>query len=253
MRKQAIQSATRARLNVNVKHQFQFKKGVCQVLYKQQELDSCYGFFIGVVACNGIICLYGITTTAIFTITLWNPSIRRKLNVPDVPFNVYRHFFGGFGYDPIADDYNILGLAPLKKTLYLYSTKKNAWSEIAFPEAPPFHVVSLGFFVDGKMHWLVRNKSPDTNDSYILTFDLSSQVFGTIPWHVFRTIRLQNTTCRAIDLRIFVSSSDSYVEKYDMDSYVETLALLDNESCWTKKRTNCNKFRYLVRKICNWF
>ncbi|CAH1426644.1 unnamed protein product [Lactuca virosa] len=34
-------------------------------------------------------------------ISLWNPSIRRKLNLPDCPL---RRFHTGFGFDPITDD-----------------------------------------------------------------------------------------------------------------------------------------------------
>ncbi|XP_071715229.1 F-box/kelch-repeat protein At3g23880-like [Rutidosis leptorrhynchoides] len=256
-------------------------------------------------SCYGIICLYN-HKTIIPSITLWNPSIRRKLNVPEIPnFNPFEEYSSvefGFGYNPIADDYNVVGLSygTTLQALYLYSTKKNAWSQVDLPEAdPPFKVQSAPCFVDGAMHWVVRNNSPNTNDSYILTFDLSSRVFGAIP--------LPSTTRGTINLsiyegyltllsddgedssmwlrklddnnnnvaswskpfkvryfdvtdgtRVYKVKKDEQLEvpnkaynpfteafhctnscvKYEFDSYMETLALLDNDNCSTNKETN---------------
>ncbi|XP_071717998.1 putative F-box protein At3g16210 [Rutidosis leptorrhynchoides] len=316
IRKQAIHSDARARRTVNVKHLLDIQKGAYEMFQRSKpegpilELDSLkfsssYNSFIYYY---GIICLYNITS-----ITLWKPSIKRKLNVPNVPYDPYRQYsvVFGFGYDSIADDYNVVCLCTYGitlQTLYLYSTKTNAWSEIDLPEAYlPFQVRSAGNFVNGAMHWVVKNNSPNTNDSYILTFNLSKRVFGVIP--------LPSTTQGAIHLSVYtrylavilndgeessmwlrkldnnnvaswskrikiicsdfkgrtrvsindewfevhkaynhfseasrtsVSSSNSCV-KYELDSYVETLVLLDNENCLTNKETN------MFEKILSYF
>ncbi|XP_071715228.1 F-box/kelch-repeat protein At3g23880-like [Rutidosis leptorrhynchoides] len=305
IRKQSIQSATRARRTVNVAHQVHIEKDVFKMLHGSKrkgpflELDSLklLGGFNAFDSCYGIMCLY--KKTNFLSITLWNPSIRRKLNVPNVPYDPCQKYsvVFGFGYDPIVDDYNIVGLSygTNLQTLFLFSTKKNVWSEIDLPKAdPPFMVrSSQASFVDGVMHWLVQNDSPNTNDSYILTFDLSNRVFGTIslpnitrgntnllitngylsvisddgvdssmwlrkiddnnleswskPFKVrcydiiggTRVYRIKKEVPKAYNpfsgvSRIAVSSSNSSV-KYEINVYVETLALLDNKNCSTNE------------------
>ena len=59
-------------------------------------------------SCNGIICLL---ETGKGTISLWNPSIRRILTLPDNPFvrTSFETFVKvGFGFDPIIDNYKIV-------------------------------------------------------------------------------------------------------------------------------------------------
>ncbi|XP_071715230.1 F-box/kelch-repeat protein At2g43270-like [Rutidosis leptorrhynchoides] len=191
IRNQAIHSVARARRAVNIACKVHIEYDVYKMLHRSKlegpllELDSlkflggCNAFN----SCYGIICLYNYQTS-IPSFTLWNPSIRRKLNVPNVPCDPCRQYsmVFGFGYDQIADDYNIVGLSyGTLKIVFLYSTKTNSWSEFDPPKADPhFMVQSKACFVDGVMHWLVNNYSLNTNDSYILTFDLSSRVFGTI-------------------------------------------------------------------------
>nr|XP_043626094.1 F-box/kelch-repeat protein At3g23880-like [Erigeron canadensis] len=128
-------------------------------------------------SCYGIICLYG--RKKIPSITLWNPSIRCKLIVPNVPL-VNVAF--GFGYDPITDDFKIVGISvePVQ-TSFIYSMKKSTWSEIALPTPLPYNVKTSPCLVKGVLHWVVQNKSQQANqDAYIITFDLSSHVFGAI-------------------------------------------------------------------------
>ncbi|XP_071715232.1 putative F-box protein At5g62060 [Rutidosis leptorrhynchoides] len=282
IRKQAIHSAARARRTANVAYQVHIEKDV----YKMLHGSKPEGPFL------------------------------RKLNVPDIPYDPCQKYslVFGFGYDPIADDYNIFGLSyGTLQTLLLYSTKTNAWSEIDLPKTgPPFRVLSTpACFVDGVMHWLVQNNLPNTNDSYILTFDLSSHVFDTIPlpnitpgtiyilicqgyltlisddgldssmW--LRKLDDNNLECWSKPFKVMcydvtgggrvyhinddqelevpkaynpfsglsrkrVSSLNSCV-KYEIDSYVETLALLDNENCSTNKETDYAELRDKVLEV----
>ncbi|XP_071715233.1 putative F-box protein At3g16210 [Rutidosis leptorrhynchoides] len=240
IRKQAIHSAAQARQIVDVAYQVHIEEEVYKILHELKlegpllELDSLK--FPG--GCN------------VFDSCIPNYDLFEEFSV------VF-----GFGYDPIADDYNVIGLSTYGtslQTLFLYSTKKNAWSEIDLFEAyPPFKVPSSsGCFVDGAMHWVVKNDSTNTNDSYILTFHLSSRAFGAIPlptWSkpfkvsfndVKGGLRVYNIDQELEVPKVYnpfsgvsrtpMRSSNSCV-KFQLDSYVETLALLDNENCSTSE------------------
>ncbi|GKB25345.1 putative F-box protein [Tanacetum coccineum] len=128
-------------------------------------------------SCNGIICLYKNIGSSF---TLWNPSIRRKLTIPSHPSGDFTLAYG-FGFDPLADDYKIVSiLFEGVQTSFLYSMKANVWSNIGPPSTSFYTVKSFACFVNGILHWVVKSESSDTGHSYILTFDLSTHVFGMI-------------------------------------------------------------------------
>ncbi|GKB34039.1 putative F-box protein [Tanacetum coccineum] len=128
-------------------------------------------------SCNGIICLYKNIGSSF---TLWNPSIRRKLTIPSHPSGDFTLAYG-FGFDPLADDYKIVSISfEGVQTSFLYSMKANVWSHIGPPSTSFYTVKSFACFVNGILHWVVKSESSDTGHSYILTFDLSTHVFGMI-------------------------------------------------------------------------
>ncbi|GKB34040.1 F-box/kelch-repeat protein-like protein [Tanacetum coccineum] len=130
-------------------------------------------------SCFGVICM----DTRIYhnvSVILWNPSVRRKLTVPDYPCRS-RHLGVslGFGFDPITDDYKIVGLCV--HTSFVYSIKTNSWSEIQVPTTSRFSQVNTyGCFADGTLHWVVQCETSNVSHYYILTFNLSTHVFGMI-------------------------------------------------------------------------
>ncbi|XP_024978952.1 F-box/kelch-repeat protein At3g23880-like [Cynara cardunculus var. scolymus] len=139
-----------------------------------------YNFHI-VGSCNGIICLYD---HEIHKITLWNPSIRRKLTLPH--HHSLRDFSSngpqvaiGFAFDLATFDYKIVKIS---YTTYgrdapessIYTINTGVWRVIAFPTTP-LNNVSLACFVNGALYWLVAEPGS------IMSFDLSTEVFGTIP------------------------------------------------------------------------
>ena len=91
-------------------------------------------------SCNGILCLDDYDGEHII---LWNPSIRRKLTIPDHPsFGEQDLMSVGFGFDSVTDDYKIViicysididsGNGTAEKS-FVYSIKTSVWSSIAFP------------------------------------------------------------------------------------------------------------------------
>ncbi|XP_071715231.1 F-box/kelch-repeat protein At2g43445-like [Rutidosis leptorrhynchoides] len=271
IRKQSIHSAARARRTANVAHQLHLENDVYKLLHGLKpegpflELDSlnfpdaCNVFD----SCYGIFCLY--KKAYIPTITLWNPSIRRILNVPNVPYEFclpYTVVFG-FGYDPIADDYSIVGLSfkTTLQTLFLYSTNTNAWSKIDLPKAdPPIKVqIPLPCTTQGTIHqsiWIgyliVISDDGEDRSMWLRKLDNNNVASWSKPFDVNFSDVKRETPVYNIEngefevpkaynplsgvFRVRVTSSNS-CDKYEINSYVETLALLDKENCSTSKET----------------
>ncbi|KAD4584413.1 hypothetical protein R6Q59_036721 [Mikania micrantha] len=125
-------------------------------------------------SCNGVLCVY----ESRIGINLWNPSIRRKVTVPDPPSS--DRLIHGFGFDPIIQDYKILRISDAGSSVYTLKTR--SWHEIASPTRRFPDVSSCQCLFNGALHWVV--KLTDSYDvchyRYIMTFDLSSEAFSTI-------------------------------------------------------------------------
>ncbi|CAH1426663.1 unnamed protein product [Lactuca virosa] len=127
-------------------------------------------------------------------ISLWNPSIRRKQSLPDCPrrsggpsegFGLGLGLGLGFGFDPISDDYKIVQVSYARESSFFYALKIDTWCAIASPTPLISKVLSgKSCFVNGALHWVVdsyHTESHDTDLPCILTFNLSTHVFGMIP------------------------------------------------------------------------
>ncbi|KAJ0453915.1 putative F-box domain-containing protein [Helianthus annuus] len=141
-------------------------------------------------SCNGVLCLHEYGKG----ITLWNPSIRRKVTVHDRPLlSDWRgqvHPFG-FAFDPIIKDYKIVMTTNCntKKGLvlrtFVYRMKKDAWHEIASPTRDLLSCrESCQCLFNGTLHWVIKRFLTDSHDDchspYILAFNPSSEIFSTI-------------------------------------------------------------------------
>ncbi|KAI3497499.1 hypothetical protein L1887_40155 [Cichorium endivia] len=152
--------------------------GITTVEFPFSKYSRCVG------SCNGILCMFDCKE---YSINLWNPSIRRKLTLPDCPTSPCPQCSCGvrrvgFGFDPVTDDYKIVSLrqATTEEPSYVYSMKKGVWCEIASstPLNSSYYMTSWGCFVNGALHWVIFNKL--SKSDYILTFNLSTDIFGII-------------------------------------------------------------------------
>ncbi|GJY51690.1 F-box/kelch-repeat protein-like protein [Tanacetum coccineum] len=116
-------------------------------------------------SCNGILCLNDKGS-----ICLWNFSIRRKLNVPrHPPFKgsiLVPDVLFGFGFDPISNDYKIVGISytgygniPDGDNAYIYSLKTDSWSVMASPSNSFCYADQNPCFFKGTLHCPTRYKS----------------------------------------------------------------------------------------------
>ncbi|KAJ0453792.1 putative F-box domain-containing protein [Helianthus annuus] len=115
-------------------------------------------------------------------IHLWNPSIRRKATVLFVP--VWTPGLAiGFGFDPSIDDYKILWTVRGGEVSFDYTMKTHTWREIAsHADMDRLLVVKspMMCLFNGALHWAVKRDSRRSGGCYVMTFDLSSEVFSTI-------------------------------------------------------------------------
>ncbi|GJV73180.1 F-box/kelch-repeat protein-like protein [Tanacetum coccineum] len=183
-------------------------------------------------SCNGIICLgrincsYGSREPGFI---LWNFSIRRDVKIPDHPFmRAYEKDCEaslGFGFDPIANDYNIVGIFydGTVHTSFIYSLKTNSWSEIDFPTRPNFSVMPRAILFNGALHW-VATETSNIRERMILNFNLSSKVFGTIS--------LPKPSLRAEELTI-LNGCLGLISKERFTTWIWVMREYDNVASWS--------------------
>ncbi|KAK1440052.1 hypothetical protein QVD17_05877 [Tagetes erecta] len=126
-------------------------------------------------SCNGIICVYEHGKN----INLWNPSIRRNVTIPLHDGRCLGQWEEcGFGFDTTIDDYKILRIT--QKGSFVYTVKTRTWRKIASPTGHYCCVANRPCLLNGVLHWGVTCYSVDALHDYVLTFDLSSEVFSAI-------------------------------------------------------------------------
>nr|GEW39439.1 hypothetical protein [Tanacetum cinerariifolium] len=135
-------------------------------------------------SCFGILCLKKITASP--SVSLWNPSIRRQVTVPDYPFGNSDVAYG-FGFDPTTDDYKIAGLSCGDvQSSYVYSVKTNSWNEIQLPATPFSEVMTWACFVNGALHWATRHSK------MLKKADIGKYQFTLTVWVAFLSIHNHN-------------------------------------------------------------
>ncbi|KAJ6720409.1 ASSOCIATED INTERACTION DOMAINS-CONTAINING PROTEIN putative ISOFORM 1-RELATED [Salix viminalis] len=114
-------------------------------------------------SCNGVVCLsdidhHGRTKSLI----LWNPTIRKHLNLPLPKLCGPHSATWGFGFDLSSDDYRVV------RVVRQVSSKRE------FP-------MEFQVAFNGILHWLVyREENDNRRHSFVLSFDLSNDEFGEI-------------------------------------------------------------------------
>ncbi|KAM0054026.1 putative galactose oxidase/kelch, beta-propeller, F-box associated interaction [Helianthus debilis subsp. tardiflorus] len=129
-------------------------------------------------SCNGIICVYEYDRSIIH---LWNPCIRRKVTLRFLP-PWLPGLALGFGFDPSIQDYKILWTASGGVVSSVYTMKTHTWREIPSPAMDSLSFVKspMMCLFDGALYWAVKRHYFRHSCCYMMTFDLSSEVFSTI-------------------------------------------------------------------------
>ncbi|GKB38133.1 putative F-box protein [Tanacetum coccineum] len=190
-------------------------------------------------SCNGIMCVLHDERYFI----LWNPSLRRKLTLPEYPLREAYIFATGFAFDRVTEDYKIVTLSINRNNYrtysFVYTMKTRTWCRISTPVTPSTyetrkgHLVNFyetckkelinlfrtseGHLVNGVLHWSVFLTDDDTRSAnilhYILTFDVGTHVFGTIelPRQKYSEITTIDGSLAVITYK-FVTNKDRYAK-----------------------------------------
>ncbi|XP_027153444.1 F-box/kelch-repeat protein At3g06240-like isoform X2 [Coffea eugenioides] len=166
-------------------------------------------------SCNGLICLNDDNDFDTSGIILWNPSIKRFLNLPNPrvtsrSYGSYMYVLG-FGYDEKNDDYKVVRVAYKKgrsgrdlipPEVELYSLNSRSWRSFN-AGAPPYGIFGytwLQAFVNGAVHWVGYDPcvvKGNESCGLIVAFDLSDEVFREVmlpscleqhAWDVYITV-----------------------------------------------------------------
>jgi F-box interacting protein len=143
----------------------------------------------GIYTCNGLVCL----TDHIYNFVLWNPSVRKCMQLPSPPNVTYKsHASIGFGFDAKNNDFKVVrivinqnrhNLQKDRPVVEVYSLSTGEWRMITDP-SPPICTLSRrapNAFVNGALHWIAMKWAKDRKvHCFILVFDLGDEVFREI-------------------------------------------------------------------------
>ncbi|GJT82925.1 F-box associated domain containing protein [Tanacetum coccineum] len=76
----------------------------------------------------------------------------------------------GFGYDSVSDDYKVVHISGLNSCVDVYSVRTNTWKLVSH-SSYDYYKTWLGVFVNGFLHWIVKNHSKPV----IVAFSLADE------------------------------------------------------------------------------
>ncbi|XP_030924259.1 F-box protein At3g07870-like isoform X1 [Quercus lobata] len=136
--------------------------------------------------CNGLLlCLSNNLTEGTSRLCLWNPSVRKLVNLPLTNFSSDACI--GFGFDRKTNDYKVVRVVKLMDRLDLriysiYSLFTGEWRMLRVGLAP---ICALRHhephaFINGALHWVASRVTDNKSLYFILVFDLGGEVFREI-------------------------------------------------------------------------
>ncbi|XP_074277236.1 F-box protein At4g22390-like [Silene latifolia] len=154
------------------------------------------GIWCTVAGCvNGVICLVDDCGHEGTLTILWNPSIRKFVEVPE-PIMVYETYGGyesasGFGFDSISDDYKVVRVVRLLDLgpkfggtqVEVFSLKSGCWRIIGV--GPSYSIKRrsseyIPCFLNGSVYWVGSRFVCPNNENVIVKFDMSTETFEII-------------------------------------------------------------------------
>ncbi|PWA63771.1 F-box associated interaction domain-containing protein [Artemisia annua] len=140
-------------------------------------------------SCNGLLCIIERGVTLI----IYNPSTKELNTLPRPTDLIIQEGFVqkyAFGYDESTDDYKVVALSFLRRTLFslndnsqklvkIYSLKTGKWKSIN-----DFHDVlttpNNGLFLNGALHWVGSKDRSVRSSRTIVSLDLAKETYGEI-------------------------------------------------------------------------
>ncbi|KAJ8770445.1 hypothetical protein K2173_017936 [Erythroxylum novogranatense] len=161
-----------------------------------KELDHplmCYNHCIKVLgSCNGLLCISNVVND----VALWNPSTRKHLVLPSLPFELKRYYgtctcrvyVYGFGYDSIHDDYKVVRIAQFvgadpkafESEVKVYSLRQKSWKRI---KDMPYFILYPGMngvFANGALHWVVSENFDSNIANIVVSLNLATLDYSEV-------------------------------------------------------------------------
>ncbi|XVF52491.1 hypothetical protein PTKIN_Ptkin05aG0022600 [Pterospermum kingtungense] len=172
---------------------------------------NVYPRVVGTV--HGLICLSDDLFVYTYRIVLWNPSVRKYIELPRPNITddeVGPHMFAlGFGFDAKKNDYKVVRL------VYVHGVGVDIFP----PKVEVFSVVEKGWrmlsgeglecsfletrwtqcFLNGRVHWIVYEKKMGSVKNWVLLFDMEDEKF--------RKMKLPESLVDVNPLKLFISVS----------------------------------------------
>jgi len=141
-------------------------------------------------SCNGLLCLRHNTFLSIL-----NPATRQIRDVPTAPLLPF-HYYVGFGFSPLADDYKIVRISMRVSAqddqvvvldnvrvdrAEVYSLTSGSWREIDAARLQPLCLVSSSVAITGTIFWLASMTcASDTDSEFVVSFDIGREIFTVV-------------------------------------------------------------------------
>ncbi|KAM7497898.1 hypothetical protein LguiA_022312 [Lonicera macranthoides] len=209
-------------------------------------LRSRNRYFNVIGTCNGLVCLSDDAGGYYDIMILWNPSIRKSVDLPypNVRFQSHGPFQHtlGFGFNPVTNDYNVVRVVYLQKDgpgwghkfppeVELYELSTGSWRNVS---AGDFSYViqeqTPQVVLNSIVHWAGHTRKKGHN--LVVSFDLKNETFGVMrvppkakkEWNV--RVMLFGESLSLIDERI--STNQCYCYIWVMKEY-------GVENSWTRQ------------------
>ncbi|KAK7245951.1 hypothetical protein RIF29_40805 [Crotalaria pallida] len=152
----------------------------------------CYSHRITLLgSCNGLLCISNVADD----IAIWNPSLRKYRILPSLNHDRRRNNtllaarVYGFGCDDSTNDYKLVRISyyvdlqdsSFDSQVKVYSSRTNSWNILPSMNYALCCARSMGVFVHGYLHWVVRRKLEPDQPDLIVAFDLRFEKFVEVP------------------------------------------------------------------------
>nr|XP_023896923.1 putative F-box protein At3g16210 [Quercus suber]POE55373.1 putative f-box protein [Quercus suber] len=134
--------------------------------------------------CNGLLlCISNNLTMEPSRLCLWNPSVRKLVNLPLTDFSSDACI--GFGFDPRTNDYKVVIVVNLmdRLDLRIYTLSTGEWRRMLRAGLAPIFALchrEPRAFINGALHWVASRVTDNTFLYFILVFDFGDEVFSEI-------------------------------------------------------------------------
>ncbi|XVF52488.1 hypothetical protein PTKIN_Ptkin05aG0022300 [Pterospermum kingtungense] len=174
---------------------------------------NLYARIVGTV--HGLICLSDDIFGYTYRIVLWNPSVRRSIELPRPNITFHEvglyNFALGFGFDAKKNDYKVVRLAYVQSEddgfhllppkVEVFSVAEKGWRMVSGKglECCCVEATWTQCFLNGRVHWIAYENKMGSLKNWVLLFDMEDEKF--------RKMKLPESLVDINPMMLFISMS----------------------------------------------